>query len=93
MKRLHLSARNRVMIVVGIVLVMAVALALDLHFHGLAWNVFYLTTGEETPLGQIAGFIQYVGNVTRRQPIVNGSSSPDWTADTGGNSFGVNTFL
>src|SRR5579859_2908380 len=93
MKRLHLSARNRVMIVVGIVLVMAVALALDLHFHGLAWNVFYLTTGEETPLGQIAGFIQYVGNVTRRQPIVNGSSSPDWKADTGGNSIGVNTFL
>jgi hypothetical protein len=37
------------------------AASTNLHFHGLAWQFLYNTTGEETPAGQINGFIQYLG--------------------------------
>jgi polysaccharide biosynthesis protein PslG len=81
----------RTMLVIGIVaLVLVIGLALDLRFHGLAWRVFYATTGEEGPVGQVYGFLNYLGNLTRRQPVTS-TSAP--IAHTDVNPLGVNTFL
>jgi polysaccharide biosynthesis protein PslG len=82
--------RNRLLLALVIVIAASVALALDLRFHGLAWRVMYSVTGEESPIGQLSGFVYYLGNLTRRQPVAD--------VDTGfkrfeGNPLGVNTFL
>jgi hypothetical protein len=72
------------------VIVAGIALALDLRFHGLAWRVMYSVTGEESPVGQISGFVYYLGNLTRRQPVTNIDST---FKRFDGNPLGVNTFL
>jgi polysaccharide biosynthesis protein PslG len=85
----RLTRPRHFLIIVVIVLAGLVALALDLHFHGLAWRILYSTTGEESPVGQMYGFLQYLGNFTRRQPITGSSPpKPDQL-----NPLGVNTFL
>jgi len=89
------SAQFRLIAAILIVLALLVGLVLDLRFHGLTWRVLYSVTGEENPAGQLNGFIQYLGNLTRRQPVLSGPAEkpPTWDQDTGGNSIGVNTFL
>ena len=67
-----LRSSKIVMIFSAVAFALLAGLVLDLHFHGLAWQFLYNTTGEETPAGQINGFIQYLGNFTRRQPIIDG---------------------
>jgi hypothetical protein len=82
---------TKIGIAVGaLALVLLVGLALDLHFHGLAWRIFYATTGEESPVGQVYGFLNYLGNATRRQPVTH-TSVP--IAHTDVNPLGVNTSL
>jgi polysaccharide biosynthesis protein PslG len=78
-----------------VVLALLVGLALDLHFHGLVWRFFYNVTGEEAPASQLYGFVQYLTNVTRRQPslAIPAEKPPTWDQYTGGNPLGVNTFL
>src|SRR5258707_5148803 len=94
MNRLH-SPKFRLIAAILIVLALLVGLVLDLRFHGLTWRVFYSVTGEENPAGQLNGFIQYLGNLTRRQPVLSGPAGkpPTWDQYTGGNPVGVNTFL
>ncbi len=83
--------RSRVTLVVVIILIaLLVGLLLDLRFHGLAWRLFYSVTGEETPVGQLYGFMEYLGNWTRRQPVT-ASNVPVQPATT--NPLGVNTTL
>src|SRR5258706_15578793 len=82
---------RKLAIAVGIVIIaLCVGLALDLRFHGLAWRVFYATTGEESPIGQLYGFLNYLGNATRRQPVTT-TSVP--VSHTDVNPIGVNTSL
>lgn len=65
-------------------------LGLDLANRGLAWRIFWSLTGEETPLAQVRGMVEWVGNATRLQP----NTAPYTPIQhTGVNPFGVNTFL
>jgi hypothetical protein len=76
--------------IVLILLVLSALLALDLANHGLAWRVFWFQTGEEEPLAQVRGMIEWVGNLTRPQPI-NDPLVPIDHANV--NPYGINTFL
>jgi hypothetical protein len=75
---------------VAIALVLVVALALDLRFKGLGWQLLYQTTGEEEPVKQLYGFVGYLGNLTRRQPVT-ATVTPTLHPVT--NPLGINTFL
>jgi polysaccharide biosynthesis protein PslG len=69
---------------------LAVLFALDLANHGLAWRTFWSLTGEETPLGQIQGIVEWLGNFTRSQPQ---TAADIPVQHTGLNPYGINTFL
>src|SRR5258708_35575013 len=86
------ETRRQIMLiaVAVIALILVIGLALDLRFHGLAWRVFYSVTGEETPANQLYGFVQYLGNLTRRQPVT-ASDVPVKYTDI--NPVGVTTYL
>src|SRR5689334_17806149 len=81
----------RIVLALGFILiVLAVLLGLDLTHHGIIWNFFWSVTGEEVPLAQIRGMVEYTGNFTRLAP----NTAPlTPISDTGVNPYGVNTFL
>lgn len=87
-KRVSLKIVGAVLIVIGLVL--AGGLALDLHAHGLIWRALYDVTGEEQPLRQLYGFLNYLGNLTRRLPVAETGTPTKYPVD---NPIGVNTFL
>ncbi|HEX2622921.1 MAG TPA: hypothetical protein VHL11_22330, partial [Phototrophicaceae bacterium] len=74
----------------GIITLLAVLLLLDLQNHGLAWQFFWSQTGEEDPVAQIRGIVEWAGNLTRPQPL-NDMLIP--IEHTGENPYGMNTFL
>jgi hypothetical protein len=76
--------------IVLILIVLGALLALDLANRGLAWRFFWSQTGEEEPLAQVRGMVEWVGNVTRPQPI-NDPLVPIDHANV--NPYGINTFL
>jgi hypothetical protein len=83
---------KRSRLLVGAIIIpigLVIALAADLHFHGLAWRIFYAFTGEENTIGQLNGMLQVAGNVTRQLPAV--SANP--VGEALPNLNGVNTFL
>ncbi|MCC6801828.1 MAG: hypothetical protein IT319_03000, partial [Anaerolineae bacterium] len=84
-------SRRSLLIAAGVlVLVGAALLALDLANHGLAWRVMWSLTGEEAPLAQVRGMVEWLGNVTRDQP----NTAPDVPIQHAGvNPYGINTFL
>src|SRR4051794_11222911 len=96
MKRLTPRSRlSRLLLIAAVAVAAGInALALDLKFHGLAWKVFYDTTGEDSPAKQIYGFVQFLGNFPRRQPVTTASVAlVDWSLEGKLKPFGVNTFL
>jgi polysaccharide biosynthesis protein PslG len=73
-----------------VLIVLVIGLGLDLRSHGLAWNVSWSLTGEEQPLAQIRGMVEWAGNVLRVQP----NTMPDVPiSHTDVNPYGINTFL
>lgn len=74
--------------VVGVVLM--IGLFLDLRANGLAWQFFWSVTGEEEPLAQIRGVIEWVGNSIRPQPSFDPVVPVQHTNE---NPYGINTFL
>ncbi len=73
-----------------VVLLLTGLLALDLLNRGLAWQFFWSQTGEEQPLAQVRGMVEWVGNLTRAQPI----NDPLIAVDHANlNPYGINTFL
>src|SRR5258708_5335904 len=94
MKLLTPKLRRTTAIVVGVIVLLLIGLALDLRFHGLAWRVFYSVTGEETPANQLYDFVQYLGNLTRRQPVTASNVPIKYPIKyTDMNPVGANTFL
>ena len=82
--------RDLLIVVVVVVIVLGAFGALDLVNHGLAWRTMWSLTGEEAPLAQMRGMVEWVGNVTREQP----NTAPDVPiAHTDVNPYGINTFL
>ena len=74
----------------GILIVLAALLGLDLKNHGAVWNGLWNITGEETPLAQVRGFVEYLGNFLRPPLQLNSITPIDHTDVT---PYGVNTFL
>lgn len=82
---------RRPLIVAGVViLILAVLLGLDLANRGLAWQLFWSLTGEETPVGQARGMVAWAGRWLRPQPETQPLAV---IAHTGVNPYGINTFL
>jgi polysaccharide biosynthesis protein PslG len=83
--------RNRRWVALAAVcVVMAALLSLDLVLQGRVWRVFYDLTGEERPLSQVRGMVEWLGNTTRVQP----NTAPITPiSHTSAFPFGVNTFL
>lgn len=75
---------------VSLLIALAVLLALDLRAHGLIYNALWSVTGEETPLAQARGLVEYLGNFLRPQPNT-APDAPIQYADV--SPYGVNTFL
>ena len=73
-----------------IVVILAAGLFLDLRSRGLVWQVFWSLTGEEEPLAQIRGMVEYAGNVTRPQPQFDRLVPVNYAHL---NPYGMNTFL
>ena len=90
MKNLSTPVKFRLLIAFGLVVVLLAGLLLDLRSHGLVWRFFYSMTGEEAPAKQVYGFLNYLGNWTRREPETTGSIP---MTRFEGNPIGVNTFL
>lgn len=77
-------------IVFVVIAALGVGLFFDLRARGLAWNMFWSLTGEEAPLAQIRGMVEFVGNITRPQPRFDTLVPVD---HANLNPFGMNTFL
>lgn len=54
------------------------------------WRALYEVTGEESLVGQLYGFVSYLGNTTRRQPVTDSDVPLQFTVE---NPVGVNSFL
>ncbi len=74
---------------IGVVIV-SVLLILDLTQQGLAWRFFWSVTGEETPLAQMRGVVEWLGHFIRTQPTTEPYVS---ITHTDVNPYGINTFL
>jgi len=74
----------------AVLAIFAVLLGLDLTHQGVAWHLFWSLTGEELPLPQIRGMVEWFGNLTRLPPDT-APLTP--ISNTGVNPYGVNTFL
>lgn len=90
MKSLSLKPGRRSIAGLAFVVLLVVLLGLDLRAHGLAWNLFWSLTGEEQPLPQLRGMVEWAGNFLRAQPNL----APDVPVNHAGvNPYGINTFL
>jgi len=75
----------------ALALAAAAILAAAIALSHPAWSaLLFDVTGEESLAGQARGTLEWLGNITRRQP-----QTANWTpiANAGVNPFGVNTFL
>jgi len=81
---------RRIAIFGVVAIVLGIGLFLDLRAHGLAWQFFWSVTGEEQPLAQIRGVIEWTGNIVRPQPSFDAVVPIQHTSER---PYGVNTFL
>lgn len=70
--------------------ILAALLAADLAFQGLAYQFFWSQTGEETPLEQLNGMVDWLGNLTRPQLRLDPMAP---VAQVHHPPYGINTFL
>ncbi|MBK8020560.1 MAG: cellulase family glycosylhydrolase [Chloroflexi bacterium] len=73
-----------------VALILSVLLALDLSQHGLAWRAAWALTGEEEPLSQVRGVVEWLGNATRAMPRTDPYAAVKHVHTS---PFGINTFL
>ncbi|MCC6614623.1 MAG: cellulase family glycosylhydrolase [Anaerolineae bacterium] len=81
---------RRLLIAAAVVLVFVLMLAADLASRGLAWRMMESLTGEEAPVAQVRGMVEWLGNFTR-PPLKSEPLVP--IADVDARPYGVNTFL
>lgn len=84
--------RNRLLltVVLLVLLVGAIVLALDLRGRGPLWNALWSITGEEAPIAQLRGVVEWLGNLTRAQPRLAADVPVNHAEVT---PYGINTFL
>lgn len=78
------------MISLLVLFVLVALLFADLNNRGLMWRVFWSLTGEEVPLAQIRGVVEWAGNFTRATPANDPYIAVNHTHE---NPYGINTFL
>jgi polysaccharide biosynthesis protein PslG len=76
--------------VAALLLLALAATTLDLRGRGPLWQSLYSLTGEEGIVGQLYGFIGYLGNFTRRTPNPRPDLPVNYQVE---NRIGVNSFL
>jgi len=84
------KTRNILLGLIIAAVVGAGALALDLANKGLIWQFAWEVTGEEEPIAQMRGVVEYAITLTRPQPNTQPMVP---IAHTNVNPYGVNTFL
>ena len=84
------STRSRALIAAGALAAVLALLALDLANQGAAWSLLWHLTGEETPLAQLRGAVEWAGKFTRTPPDTR-PLVPIQHVDA--IPYGVNTFL
>ncbi len=84
------TQRRLVLGLLALALLLTLGLAADLSARGLVWQALWHVTGEESPAGQLRGFVEYLGNFTRAMPQTRPEIVP---ALAQVNPYGVNTFL
>ncbi|MFQ3568285.1 MAG: hypothetical protein SNJ59_14955 [Aggregatilineales bacterium] len=85
-----MTVRTRSLLTAGLVLLFTSLLALDLANRGVAWRLFWSLTGEERPLAQLRGMVEWAGTQVRVAP----RTEPLMPVQHAGvNPFGINTFL
>ena len=88
--KLRKNRIRSVALVLFIAVVFLVLLGLDLSNRGLAWQLMWSQTGEETPPAQIRGMVEVAGNLVR-QPLQTEPLAPiNHKSDI---PYGINTFL
>lgn len=90
MNRLSPKLRNRIGAAFIVAVLLSGLLALDLANRGLAWQFAWSVTGEETPMAQARGMIEWIMSHTRPQPRTQPMTP---IQHTGYNPYGINTFL
>jgi len=81
---------RRYFVVLAALVVFVLLLAADLVSHGLAWRWMESLTGEEAPVAQMRGMVEWVGNFTRPQPRGEPLVPIDYVDAS---PYGINTFL
>jgi polysaccharide biosynthesis protein PslG len=81
---------RRITLLLFAIIFLGALLALDLTNRGVMWQYFWSATGEESPLAQVRGMVEWAGNFTRPQPTT-APLVPIQHTDV--NPFGINTFL
>ncbi|MCL4246752.1 MAG: hypothetical protein KJ065_01235 [Anaerolineae bacterium] len=81
---------RRLRLILAVLLALAILFAADLATHGLAWSWMESLTGEEAPVAQLRGLVEWLGNITRPQ-LRTEPLTPIQYVDA--NPYGVNTFL
>jgi polysaccharide biosynthesis protein PslG len=87
----HASQRWRFFALAGVLAAgLLLALVLDLALRGLLWRTAFALTGEEAPLGQVTGMVDWAGNAIRAQP----DTAPGTPIDhAGAFPYAINVFL
>lgn len=71
-------------------MMLAIGLVLDLSNRGAVWQFAWSVSGEEEPIAQVRGVVEWAGNAIRPQPDTRPLVPVQYT---GYNPFGINTFL
>jgi polysaccharide biosynthesis protein PslG len=89
MPRMNKTLRNSAIFLV-VIGVLGAALALDLTNRGLFWQFAWSRTGEEAPLAQVRGLVEWSVGLTRPQPRTQPMTA---IQHSNVNPYGINTFL
>ena len=82
--------RRYLIATLAVLLILIAMLGLDLKSRGLAWQLMWSQTGEESPLAQIRGMVEVAGNLVR-QPLATEPLAP--VKHKSEIPYGINTFL
>ena len=82
--------RRNLMVAIVALLILIGMLGLDLNYRGLAWQLMWSQTGEESLLGQVRGMVEVAGNLVRQPLIAEPLAPVNHKSDI---PYGINTFL
>jgi hypothetical protein len=82
--------RNQLIAFLAVVVILGGGLALDLRNHGKVWNFAWSVTGEEEPIAQMRGVIDWLVSQMRAKPDTRPMVAIDHVTE---NPYGINAFF